>query len=121
MAAETIPIEVLPIIPKTKRTATTEQTIEILLTIAEQVRPLQEIKITPSVIRTAEQAQTAIAAKTTVLQDLTHQAQEATATLQLPDPTAQTQVIPAMVAVAVEEDHLAEAEEDNIYIYLNKN
>jgi hypothetical protein len=89
----------------------------LLTTAPEQARPLHEIKITLSAIPTEEQAQTLLAAKTAALQDLTHQAQEATVILQLPDPITQAQVVPAMAAAVAAEDHLAEAEEDNHHLY----
>lgn len=120
MAAETIPTEAPEITLQTKPIVTEDQTIEILLIIApEQVLPLQEIKTILSAILTEEQAQTAIEAKATILQDLTPQAQEATVILQLPDPIARPQAVPA-TAVAAEADHLAEAEEDNFYIYFEQ-
>lgn len=117
-AIEIIAPELLGIIRKIKLIVTEEQTIEILLIVVlKQVLLLQEIKIRIilSVILTEEQAQTALAAKAILLQDLTHQIQEVTVIFQLQDHIAQTQIIP-IIAVGVEDHHL-EVEEDNFYIY----
>lgn len=117
-AIEIIVPELLGIIRKIKLIVTEEQIIETpLIVVLEQVLLSQEIKIRIilSVILTEEQAQTALAAKAILLQDLTHQIQEVTVIFQLQDHIAQTQIIP-IIAVGVEDHHLV-AEEDNFYIY----
>ena len=117
---ETIPTEFPVIILKIKQLLTGE----ILLTLhLERVQLSQETRIILSAIRTEAQAQTVPAGKATLLQGHTHRLQEATAILQ--DLIALALPVCLITTAedhpeAVAEDHQVAAEEDNLYIYLNK-